>query len=251
MSTIQIAVVTGANKGIGYGIVQALATQFKGIIYLTARNEDIGKAAIIKLKSDNSAFVCKDIIFHQLDISDMDSIRRLQQHLRKTYGGIDILINNAGIAFKVNDCTNFDIQARETIRVNYYGTLNMMLEMLGLIRPNGRYINVSSTVGSLSLIMNSEMHNYLINPQLTISDLNSVMEKFITAAKENTIERDGIFSKSAYGMSKLGLTLLSFCIQREVDRERPDDKILVIPCCPGYVDTDMSSHQGHKTILEG
>ncbi len=80
--------------------MRALCKQLdNGIVYLTARDEGRGKEAVAKLNQEGL-----QPKFHQLDINDGESIARLREHLKKTHGGLDILINNAGIAFKVIRC---------------------------------------------------------------------------------------------------------------------------------------------------
>jgi NAD(P)-dependent dehydrogenase (short-subunit alcohol dehydrogenase family) len=73
-----------------------------------ARNEDLGVRAVKQL-TDHSQQAREKVFFHQLDITNVESIRRLADHIRRTHGGLDVLINNAAIAFKVNqrniECT--------------------------------------------------------------------------------------------------------------------------------------------------
>ncbi|RZF42983.1 hypothetical protein LSTR_LSTR016652 [Laodelphax striatellus] len=92
----KVAVVTGGNKGIGFSIVEGLCKIFKGKVYLTARNEELGKQAVEKLKEAG----CNPE-FYQLDITVADSRERFAKYLKEKYGGLDVLVNNAGIAFKV------------------------------------------------------------------------------------------------------------------------------------------------------
>lgn len=88
--------VTGGNKGIGYAIVKGLCEKFDGKVYLTARDEGRGKAAVENLKE--LGFHPE---FHQLDTTNDDSIATFANYIRDTDGGIDVLVNNAGMAFKV------------------------------------------------------------------------------------------------------------------------------------------------------
>ena len=94
-SSTRVALVTGANKGIGFAIVRALCRQFQGDVVLTARDEPRGRAAVQQLQAEGLS-----PLFHQLDIDDRQSIRALRDFLRKEYGGLNVLVNNAGIAFK-------------------------------------------------------------------------------------------------------------------------------------------------------
>lgn len=87
---------TGANKGIGFGIAKGLCEKFTGKVFLTARSAVRGKEAVTKLQE-----LGFNPEFHQLDITDLDSIVKFKDYIKETYGGIDVLINNAAIAFKV------------------------------------------------------------------------------------------------------------------------------------------------------
>ena len=94
-SSTRVALVTGANKGLGFAIVRALAGGFQGDVVLTAPDEALGRAAVQQLQAEGLS-----PRFHQLDITDLQSIHALRDFLRKEYGGLDVLVNNAGIAFK-------------------------------------------------------------------------------------------------------------------------------------------------------
>jgi carbonyl reductase 1 len=90
--------VTGSNQGLGFHVVKALSKQFDGITYLTARNVEAGQKAVEELKKEGY----NNVHFHQLDVTDNNSIATFKSYLQSTYGGIDILVNNAGIAIMVN-----------------------------------------------------------------------------------------------------------------------------------------------------
>lgn len=91
----RVALVTGGNKGIGFEIIRDLCQKFSGDVVLTARDEARGCAAVQKLQAEGL-----NPRFHQLDIDDPQSIHALRDFLLKEYKGLDVLVNNAGIAFK-------------------------------------------------------------------------------------------------------------------------------------------------------
>lgn len=97
MSNSKVALVTGANKGIGFAIVRAMCKEYAGDVYLTARDVGRGTAAVDSLKKEGLT-----PLFHQLDINDPNSVRTARDFFKEKYGGLDVLINNAGIAFKSN-----------------------------------------------------------------------------------------------------------------------------------------------------
>lgn len=96
MST-KVAVVTGSNKGIGLAIVKGLCKAgYSGDVLLTARNEALGKKTLELMKAEGF----KNVLFHQLDICEQSSSLALGKFLKEKYGGLDVLVNNAGIAYK-------------------------------------------------------------------------------------------------------------------------------------------------------
>lgn len=88
----KVAVVTGSNRGIGLSIVKGLCRRFVGAVYLTSRNEAQGKLAVQNLDIEGLRPE-----YHQLDVTDRASILTFKEHILKEYGGIDVLINNAGV----------------------------------------------------------------------------------------------------------------------------------------------------------
>ena len=90
---------TGSNKGIGLEIVRSLCRHFgqDGVVYLTARDEGRGLAAVALLQKEGLS-----PRFHLLDVTDQSTIYSFRDHLRTTHGGIDILINNAGLSTPVS-----------------------------------------------------------------------------------------------------------------------------------------------------
>jgi len=245
MAARKVAVVTGGNKGIGYAIVKGLCKRYDGKVYLTARDEGRGNAAVDKLKQ-----LGLNPVFHQLDINDGDSITKFRDHVKSTDGGIDVLINNAAIAFK-NDATEpFSEQAEVTVKVNYFNTLHVCDILFPILRPHARVVNLSSSAGHLSRIPSPELRAKFSSPTLTIEKLNELINQFVTDSKEGKHVETG-WGNSAYVVSKVGVTALTIIQQRNFDNE-PEKRDISINCVhPGYVDTDMTSHKGPLTIEEG
>jgi len=246
----RVAVVTGANKGIGYAIVKGLCQQFDGIVYLTARNEKLGLEALEKIKAEVSKSKrCQAVVYHQLDITSQESVDHLRDHLKKEHGGLDILINNAGFAYKASATEPFGQQAEDSIAINYTGTKRVCDALFPLLKPHARVVNVSSQVGLFKNLSDQKIRERLLANNSTVDEIDGILTTFIKYAKEGTHTSHG-FPNSAYGMSKVGVTALTFVQQRLFDADARED-IIVNACCPGYVDTDMTSHKGHLTIDEG
>jgi carbonyl reductase 1 len=247
---MKVAIVTGSNKGIGLAIVKKLCQQFDGVVYLTARNVELGQKAVSDLKSElSNNMSCAELRFHQLDISNADTIKTLKDHIVKEHGGLDILVNNAAIAYKMSSTAPFAEQAEETMKINYFGTKSVCDILFPILKPHARVVNVSSQAGLLKQITSEELKSKFLSPVLTAEELSNLLTQFVEYAKSGTHQQHG-YSNSAYGMSKVGVTALTRIQQACFDKsDKPD--IIVNACCPGYVNTDMTSHNGHLEPQQG
>jgi NAD(P)-dependent dehydrogenase (short-subunit alcohol dehydrogenase family) len=141
-SSETIAVVTGANRGLGQEIVRQLAGR-KVQVVLTARNATLGRAAADLLSAQGAP-----IVFHPLDVLDRRSIRRLAMFLTARYGRLDVLINNAG-AHARDDGAGHEVSAGtlvEAFAINCVAAVEVSQELLPLLRKShsGRIINIST-----------------------------------------------------------------------------------------------------------
>ncbi|XP_026164758.1 carbonyl reductase [NADPH] 1 isoform X1 [Mastacembelus armatus] len=242
----RVAVVTGSNKGIGLAIVRALCQQFPGDVYVTARDVGRGQEAVASLVSEGLKPK-----FHQLDINDLNSITTAADYFKEKYGGVDVLVNNAGIAFKVADTTPFAVQAEVTLKTNFFATRDMLTHFLPIIKAGGRVVNVSSFVGSRTLNQCSlALQQRFRSEDITEDELVGLMQQFVDETKKEQHKQGG-WPETAYGVSKMGLTTLSMILARRLSKERPNDGILLNACCPGWVRTDMAGPKAPKSPDEG
>ncbi|XP_026643242.1 carbonyl reductase [NADPH] 1-like isoform X1 [Microtus ochrogaster] len=241
-----VALVTGANKGIGFAIRRDLCQKFSGDVVLTARNQARGQAAVQQLQAEGL-----NPRFHQLDIDDLHSIRAIRDFLLNEYGGLDVLVNNAGIAERSTDPTHVHIQAEAAMKTNFFGTRNVCMELIPLIKPQGRVVNVSSMIG-LRVLKNCspELQQKFRSDTITEEELVRLMNKFVEDTKRGVHEKEG-WPNSAYGVTKIGVTVLSRIQARKLSEQRKGDKILLNACCPGWVRTDMAGPEAPKSPEEG
>lgn len=234
---LKVAVVTGSNKGIGFSIVKGLLKRFQGVVFLTSRDDARGKAAVAKL---NELGFYPD--YHQLDVTDTDSVATFASYVKAKYGGIDILINNAAVC----NCSELYLSYEETkyiIDVNYYSFFIIQEHLYPLIRNNGRILNISSDCGHLSNVKNEYWIKRLSSKDLTVKDINEFVEWHLDAVKNGTFNKsdfadDGTIA--AYRVAKVGVSALSIIQQRELDARN----IAVNSMHPGLVRTDMTKGVG-------
>jgi len=146
----RVAVVTGANRGIGLEICRQLSRQDELRVVLTSRDEDKGRVAVKTLRAAGL-----DVDYRQLDVTSERSVRLLADYLAETYARCDVLINNAGVMADPRGSRVLDSKLatyRETFETNVFGPL-LLIQALAPLMKKGRYgriVNVSSGQGQLS-----------------------------------------------------------------------------------------------------
>lgn len=174
--------VTGSNQGIGFATVKALCSDFEGSVYLTSRNEERGLAAVEELKK-----IGLQPKYHQLDINDESSVLRLRDYLKDTYGGLDVLMNNAAILLPFKEGMSDDIFAEHACTVmqtNYFDTQRACKILFPILKPHARVVNLSSMLGHLTHIPGEDsvavnLRAKLASPDLTYEELDSLMHNFV------------------------------------------------------------------------
>jgi NAD(P)-dependent dehydrogenase (short-subunit alcohol dehydrogenase family) len=178
MENKKIAVVTGANRGIGLEICRQLARHGVKVI-LTSRDEFKGEAAVDGLRGEKL-----DITFHQLDVTDPASVGRLVADVQSDYGRLDILINNAGVMPEHGEAAGVfkaDVDlVRGILETNTLGPLRMAQALIPLMRGEGRVVNVSSGMGQLA-----EMNGGWPGYRLSKTALNA-LTRILAAELEGT-----------------------------------------------------------------
>mmetsp|Transcript_24217 Transcript_24217/g.47442 ORF Transcript_24217/g.47442 Transcript_24217/m.47442 type:complete len:212 (-) Transcript_24217:142-777(-) len=182
-----------------------------------------------------------------MDIGDKKSIAAFAEWMKKTYGGFDILCNNAAMAFKGSDPTPFAKQAEPTMKINYYGTLEVCDQLVPLLRKGGTVVNVASQAGSGAYKrMSKELQASFSDPALDRSKLCKLVDKFCADVKSGKHQEAG-WPNTCYGTSKAAVIFLS----RLLADGLKGDGITCNSMCPGYCRTDMSSHNGNRSAAEG
>ncbi len=214
----KIALITGANKGIGFETARQLGSEGVTII-AAARNKEKGIAAVELLKNEGI-----DAEFLQLDVDNNADIQFAYSYINNKYGKLDILVNNAGIQIEskewgVNNTADVSDKAlRETLDTNFFNVVKLTNTLLPLIRKSesGRIVNLSSILGSLNL------HSDASSP----------------------IYSNKLF---AYDTSKTALNSYTIHLAAALS----DTNIKVNSVHPGWVKTDMGSEAAPMEIADG
>jgi NAD(P)-dependent dehydrogenase (short-subunit alcohol dehydrogenase family) len=211
--TTTIALVTGANKGIGLETARQLGARGATVL-AAARDEECGREAERALHAAGT-----DARFVPLDVTDPGSIQRAADWIDREYGRLDILVNNAGIA-RGNRPSETDLDAmREVYEVNVFGVIRVTNALLPLLRraPAARIVNVSSEVGSITS---------MTDPSSPLAHMPSSV---------------------AYPSSKSALNMITAMYAKEL-RDTP---IKVNAANPGYTKTDLNRNSGFRSVAEG
>jgi len=206
------ALVTGANKGIGYEIAAGLG-RLGWAVGVGARDDERREAAVARLREAGV-----DAFGVPLDVTDDASVAAAAALLAER-GGLDVLVNNAGVTGGgVQTPSEVDLDAvRSAVEVNVWGVIRLTNAVLPLLRrsPSPRIVNVSSGVGSLTR----------------------------QSADDGTT---GPLS-AAYSPSKTYLNAVTV----QYAKELKETGILVNMGCPGFVATDLNGFRGTRTPAQG
>jgi len=214
MPNPSIALVTGANKGIGLEVVRQLGRA--GLcVWLGARDAGRGEAAAAGLREEGL-----DVRFVALDLGRPETLPLAAERIQEECRRLDVLVNNAGIADPADGSpgeASLDA-VRRVLETNFLGTLAVTQAMLPLLRRSGagRIVNVSSGLGSLT--QNAD-------PAWEFAKVKLL----------------------GYNAAKAALNMLTILLAAELR----DTAIKVNSADPGYTATDLNGHRGTQTIEQG
>jgi NAD(P)-dependent dehydrogenase (short-subunit alcohol dehydrogenase family) len=216
-----VALVTGANKGIGLQIAKDLAAQGFTVL-LGSRNLERGEAAAKTVSGDARAL--------QLDVTSAASIAAAAERIRSELGRLDVLVNNAAIAHSGRSNTSFEemisanrpsvaplAEVRAVFETNLFGVIAVTQAMLPLLResPAGRIVNLSSEIGSLT---------HQSDPSYRYRS-----------------------PSAGYIPSKTALNAITVAFANEL----ANTSIKVNSACPGFTATDLNGFRGTRSVQQG
>lgn len=206
-----IALVTGANKGIGREISRQLAAKQIRVL-LGARDRERGEKAAADLRAEKL-----NVEFLQVDVTSELSVGNAAAEIDRRYGRLDILVNNAGVA--LDSLPGFELTVdvlQKTFETNVFGVFRVTKAMLSLLKKSkrGRIVNLTSGNGSFG---------FFTNPNIPLPDRNTLL---------------------AYASSKAALNMMTVRLASQLR----DLGIKVNAADPGFTATDMNQHRGTRTV---
>jgi len=210
----RLALITGANRGLGFAISQGLA-ELGITVVLGARDSKKGMQACSRLKRRGL-----DAHFEMLDVANEKSIQTAVKHIQARFGRLDILVNNAGIMIDREESV-FNVSwhiIQKTLQTNVMGPLRLSRRVIPLMKAGGygRIVNLASSLGSLT---------EMADPDSTATTVRT----------------------PAYRLSKTALNCITILVAQEVR----DDNILVNSACPGWVRTELGGKAAPLTPQQG
>lgn len=142
--TQQVAIVTGASRGIGAAIAERLAADGFTVIVNYSGNQALADELVRKIEQSGGRALSA-----RADVSDAAAVAQLFDRAEQAFGGVDILVNNAGVIALAPVAEMSDADVDRLIDINLKGTFNTLREAAKRLRDNGRIINFSSSVVGL------------------------------------------------------------------------------------------------------
>lgn len=266
-----VAVVTGANRGIGVETVRSLA-HHGIIVVLTARKDEQNLSQEARDLLHQPTY---NVLFHPLDVQSDHSVSTFARWLDKQLGGLDILINNAAVGGVEYDWDllhehNVDFRkiaeeesshegvretyetAKECVDINYYGMKRTTKALLPLFKASAagpRIVNVSSFFGLLRFLRSESLQKRLLEMEkLGEEDIESIIGQFLEDVRGGYEAKESIWPLRfpSYSVSKMAMNAYTRVMGAEME-----GRVWVNCVHPGYVKTEMTFNSGDISAEEG
>jgi NAD(P)-dependent dehydrogenase (short-subunit alcohol dehydrogenase family) len=228
----RVAVVTGANQGLGYALVEGLCRTMAAddVVYLTCRNPTRGAEAIEALRAQGLAPRLQFV-----DVGETASVASFAEAMRREHGGVDVVIHNAGA--RVDRVVPAESQVRAVINTSNLGTTRV-IELLGpLLRDRGRFLVVASSAGQLRQLPAS-LHARFVNAG-SLRAVDDVMLAYVDAVKRGVAATQG-WPAWINIPSKVGQIASMRVFARAMRDAAMRRGIVIDAVCPGLVDTEAA-----------
>ncbi len=231
---MKIAIITGANRGLGLALVRDLCRLYDQDgwrIYLTARNSERGQQAVEQLRAEGLI-----PYFYELDVAHDESVAACADYFAHTYGTVDLVINNA--AQPITPDRPQAEQVRDFVNTNNHGTYRMISVFRPLLADGARFLVVASGFGTLQSL-SAAVHPKFRLSQMTLENVEQVMDDYVTEVLAGTAEQTG-WGTWINIPSKVGQVAATRIFARDMRAEAEQRDILINSVCPGLMDTEAS-----------
>ncbi len=247
----KLIMITGCNKGVGFGILENLAMNNPNYRFLAAvRSLQRGEQALNDLKK-SVPNIHERVSLKELDISKSKSIDEFVNWIKDHGVKIDCLVNNAAIAFQTSKVEPKIVD--ETFQTNLFGTIGLTEKLLPFISDNGKIINITTDVATFGTLKSPEYQKRLQSESLNKEELFNIAKDYHDkVAAHHPILTDHPFPKESYPVYYFSKLLLSvytriLCNYEDIKKRG----IQVYSCSPGWTKTDIGGPMADKTIQEG
>jgi carbonyl reductase 1 len=229
----RIAIVTGANQGLGFALAEGLAQRLApgDVVYLTGRNPERVNEAGHRI-----AGPVAEVRTTVLDVRDSSATATFAEELHDRHGGVDIVVSNA--AARLTPDTQWTELIGPFVDTNNLGTTRMLRAFSPVLRPGGRLLVVASAFGTLRSLPET-LHDRFDTDTMSLDDVDATMAAWRDAVLDGTAGAEG-WPDWINIPSKVGQVAAVRVLARERRDSDKADGTLIAAVCPGLVDTAAS-----------
>jgi carbonyl reductase 1 len=229
----KIAIVTGANQGLGFALAEGLAQRLEpeDVVYLTGRDPDRVRAASAGIARPRA-----QVRGELLDVRDGAAVTALADAIAARHGGVDLVFSNA--AARLRPAAPWAELVGQFVDTNNLGATRMLRAFDPILRPGGRLLVVASDFGSLRRLP-AHLHARFDTDAMTLDDVDATMLAWRDAVVEGCAPQEG-WPEWINIPSKVGQVAAVRVLARERRAADAQDGTLVAAICPGLIDTEAS-----------
>jgi carbonyl reductase 1 len=250
MTAPRIAVITGANQGLGFALAQGLAARMRSddLVLLTGRNRGRIEAAV-----EGFSGATARVQGRVLDVTDGEAVQDLADEVREQHGGVDIVFSNAGARMTPDRSPQSQVDA--VVDSYNLGAIRMLRAFVPILRPGGRFLVVASTFGTLGHL--DPRLRPLFDEAASLEDIETVLSSWRAAVHDGSAEAKG-WPRWLNVPSKIAQVAAVRVVAAQRREHDLPDGTLIAATCPGLIDTaasrpwftDMSHSQSPSQAAE-